>query len=46
MESKEVSMKIVLSKRILRKELGPKPKENDLLIIRKSYEKGIFNTIK
>ncbi|MDD2916794.1 MAG: hypothetical protein PHH70_03035 [Candidatus Gracilibacteria bacterium] len=39
-------MKIVFSKRLIRKELGAKPTEDDFLVIRKGYEKGIYESIK
>jgi len=39
-------MKIVFSKRIIQKELGMKPTEDDFLVIRKWYEKWIYESIK
>ena len=39
-------MKIVFSKRILRKELGTNPTKDDFLVIRKWYEKWIYESIK
>jgi len=39
-------MKIVFSKQIIKKELGSKPNENDFIIIRKWYEKWVYESIK